>query len=212
MRINRKSFQQKVDAQSWRDCLETARGLARHMEFEASISCCLEYLHRHPIPPGQSNINHIDNNRLKVVFACGGKSARWNNFLDIPKQMVDTGDGIPLIQRTINQLGSVLDNAEFLLVTSKGDRSFMSVKGAETIERHDSKDRPVLIEVLKYAKNNFDSTSNVLWIYGDSYFSDAATVTARKDDAPAAVQAAIVNVAGLRSSSVGGGLIQTTSG
>ena len=39
-----------------------------------------------------------------------------------------------------------------------------------------------------------------------------ATVTARKDDAPAAVQAAIVNVAGLGSCSVGGGLIQTTSG
>jgi hypothetical protein len=40
----------------------------------------------------------------------------------------------------------------------------------------------------------------------------AAAVTASKDDAPAAVQAAIVNVAGLNSSSAGGGLIQTTSG
>jgi len=37
-------------------------------------------------------------------------------------------------------------------------------------------------------------------------------VTASKDDAAAAVQAATVNVAGLGSSSVGGGLIQTTSG
>jgi len=37
-------------------------------------------------------------------------------------------------------------------------------------------------------------------------------VTARKDDAPAAVQAAIVNVAGLNSSPAGDGLIQTTSG
>ena len=40
----------------------------------------------------------------------------------------------------------------------------------------------------------------------------AAPVTAKKDDASAAVQAAIVNVAGLNSSSAGGGLIQTTSG
>jgi hypothetical protein len=39
-----------------------------------------------------------------------------------------------------------------------------------------------------------------------------APVTASKDDAPAAVQAAIHNVAGLGSSSIGGGLIQTTSG
>lgn len=41
---------------------------------------------------------------------------------------------------------------------------------------------------------------------------DPRAVTARKDDAPAAVQAAIVTVAGLGSCSVGGGLIQTTSG
>jgi hypothetical protein len=37
-------------------------------------------------------------------------------------------------------------------------------------------------------------------------------VTARKDDAPAAVQAAMANVAGLGACSGGGGLIQTTSG
>ena len=40
----------------------------------------------------------------------------------------------------------------------------------------------------------------------------AATVTARKDDVPAADQAAITNLAGLMSISGGGGLIQTTSG
>ena len=37
-------------------------------------------------------------------------------------------------------------------------------------------------------------------------------VTARKDDAPAAVQAAMANVIDLDSISGGGGLIQTTSG
>jgi transposase-like protein len=41
---------------------------------------------------------------------------------------------------------------------------------------------------------------------------EAITVTARKDDAPAAIQAAIVNVAELSSVSGGGGLIHTTSG
>ena len=40
----------------------------------------------------------------------------------------------------------------------------------------------------------------------------AGSVTARKDDAPAADQAAMSNVAGWCSISVGGGLIQTTSG
>jgi len=39
-----------------------------------------------------------------------------------------------------------------------------------------------------------------------------ASVTARKVDAPAAVQVAMANVAELSSISGGGGLIQTTSG
>jgi hypothetical protein len=42
--------------------------------------------------------------------------------------------------------------------------------------------------------------------------SVAEAVTASKDDAPAAVQAAMANVAGSSSISAGGGLIQTTSG
>jgi hypothetical protein len=41
---------------------------------------------------------------------------------------------------------------------------------------------------------------------------DVDPVTARKDDATAADQAAITNLAGLASFSGGGGLIQTTSG
>jgi hypothetical protein len=41
---------------------------------------------------------------------------------------------------------------------------------------------------------------------------DILAVAASKDDAPAAVQAANVNVAELVSSSGGGGLIQTTAG
>jgi len=41
---------------------------------------------------------------------------------------------------------------------------------------------------------------------------DARPVAVRKDDAPAAVQAAIANVAGSMAFSGGGGLIQTTPG
>jgi hypothetical protein len=48
--------------------------------------------------------------------------------------------------------------------------------------------------------------------FKQGFLRKSAPVTARKDDAPAAVQAAIVTVAGLGSCSIGGGLIQTTSG
>jgi hypothetical protein len=37
-------------------------------------------------------------------------------------------------------------------------------------------------------------------------------VTARKDAAPASVQAAIIKVAGMESNAAGGGMIQTTYG
>ena len=60
------------------------------------------------------------------------------------------------------------------------------------------------------------SDGKMLLVFGDIFFLSIAmlgvTVTARKDDAPAAVQAAMANVAGMVSMSGGGGLIQTTSG
>jgi hypothetical protein len=48
--------------------------------------------------------------------------------------------------------------------------------------------------------------------FGNRLKGGVRAVTARKDDAPAAVQAAIVKVAGSSSISGGGGLIHTTSG
>jgi len=50
------------------------------------------------------------------------------------------------------------------------------------------------------------------WNGGNPEFLAAAPVTVRKDEAPAATQAAITNVARVMSFSEGGGLIQTTSG
>ncbi len=47
---------------------------------------------------------------------------------------------------------------------------------------------------------------------GEYALREPSAVAARKDDAPAAVQATIANVAGLASFSGVGGLIHTTSG
>jgi hypothetical protein len=54
--------------------------------------------------------------------------------------------------------------------------------------------------------------SAALRLNASSELSVSPAETARKDDAPAAVQAAIVNVAELSAVSGAGGLIQTTSG
>ena len=58
-------------------------------------------------------------------------------------------------------------------------------------------------------------TQRLLWTLGLPAAASAlahGAVTAREDDAPAAIQAAIVNVAALDSISAGCGLIQITSG
>ena len=55
-------------------------------------------------------------------------------------------------------------------------------------------------------------SGNLSWRDIEALFLELGAVTARKDDAPAAGQAAIANVAGMVPFSGGGGLIQTTSG
>jgi hypothetical protein len=50
------------------------------------------------------------------------------------------------------------------------------------------------------------------WMKGANLFITPASVAVRKDDAPAAGQAAITNIAAVTPFSGGGGLIQTTSG
>jgi hypothetical protein len=61
-------------------------------------------------------------------------------------------------------------------------------------------------QVLCFLLESLPSTIDFFCIHSP------CSVTVRKDDAPAAVQAAISNVAGFGSSSAGGGLIHTTSG
>jgi hypothetical protein len=71
----------------------------------------------------------------------------------------------------------------------------------------------VMAGVLPNAEALAMSLRQMLRLYAmEAYAECLRTVTARKDDAPAADQAAMSNVAGWCSISVGGGLIQTTSG
>jgi len=174
MQIKRERLRKTLDAPSWRDCLRTAREHAEIMEFEASVNICLDYLHNYLVPPTRPRNTANSFPNLKIFFACGGNSSRWNNFLALPKQMVDTGDGIPLIQRTINQFSSCFEGGDFYVITRQYDGDFSSVEGAKIIKRYDSIDRPVLREVLEYADKYFACQNDILCIYGDVYFSDGA--------------------------------------
>jgi len=174
VQIKRERLRKTLDAPSWRDCLRTAREHAEIMEFEASVSICLDYLHNYLVPPARSQGKVSDITDLKIFFACGGNPSRWKNFLNIPKQMVDTGDGIPLIQRTINQFSSTFSGADFYLIARQDDSHFSSIEGVEIINRRDSIDRPAAIEIVEYARDFLPDKSDILWIYADVYFSDNA--------------------------------------
>ena len=175
MRIRQKSFDQIQKNLSWHDILRNARQEAEQMQFEASINTCLNYLHKYiPHPthsPSEKLVNSIKTN---IFLACGGTTSRWMNFMNVSKQMVDTGDGTPLIQRTINQFSPYFQNADLYLIANQHDSSFSSIQGAEIIRKRSSADRPAAIEALEYSREALSEESNILLIYGDVYFSDQA--------------------------------------
>jgi len=77
--------------------------------------------------------------------------------------------------------------------------------------------RNISLVILRWAPfrglsdGNLVESSGINLKAGGPVFMSPPSVTASKDDTPAADQAATANVAGLGSNSVGGGLIQTTS-
>jgi len=96
------------------------------------------------------------------------------------------------------------------------------ISGGSVRSPKKNKSKVTWLSLLRHGKQELDMTSmlSAATEYTKRYVMKAtsigniiaATVTASKDDAPAAVQTFIPNVAVLGSSSLGGGLIQATSG
>lgn len=175
MQIRQEVLRQITDAPSWQDCLKTARDHARLMEFEEGVSCCLEYLHSTiaTSPPAIAQAKTFIG--LEVVYVCGGNASRWHNFLGIPKQMVDTGESVPLVQRTINQFQARVAGARFSVLIKEEDHPyFHGIQHAETVYRQESSDRAVGIEMLTHASTHIPASHDVLFVYGDVHFSESA--------------------------------------
>jgi len=100
--------------------------------------------------------------------------------LGIPKQLVDTGDGVPLIQRSINQFRCALPGAEIYLLARHDRNDFLLVTGTEFIRRKDDVHRPILVEILENIINDIRSSRDLLLVYGDVYFSSKAIKKIRK--------------------------------
>jgi len=144
------------------------------MQYEDAVHCCIDFLHKHLTPPPfrKGEISIAEN--LNIIFACGGNASRWENFLGIPKQLIDTGDGLPLVQRSINQFQSALPGAELYLVTRNDTNEFASIKGVTLIPRKDHIERRIMEEVLEHTAKSLPPGRDILLIYGDVYFSSEA--------------------------------------
>lgn len=117
---------------------------------------------------------------MNIFICCAGNSTRWNNYMNIEKQLVDI-DGTPLIVRTINQIIKYLNyNKIYLLVSSTNKNSFLLepiINNCEIIELtpQQTYNVPALYSVQNYLNNNVDNR-DVLLLLGDVYFSDEAFI------------------------------------
>lgn len=165
---------------TWRECLTYSREWANRLEYEKSVECCLQFLHNHLTPPSFQHGQQKIANNLNIIFACGGNASRWDNFLGTPKQLIDAGDGLPLVQRSINQFHSALPGAQLYLLIKHDKNDFESIEGVNFVSRKDDVDRRILEEVLGHTTKSLHSERDILLIYGDVYFSDEAVRKIRK--------------------------------
>jgi hypothetical protein len=171
--ISKQSQPIKFTRSQWRECLELARHQAQALEFVKAVETCLRYLNEHHPEASYKCNEAFTDSDLGIYIACGGEANRWDSFMGIPKQLVDPGDGVPLVQRTVNQLSKALPGKEINVIIRKGDGLYGNIQGASLIHRRDDIDRPTTLEILEHKEGGRDSKTNVLWIYGDAYLSDS---------------------------------------
>ena len=164
---------------TWQNCLGQAQEYARVMEFEKYAECCLSFLSNHSLSPTTViNANVSLSKSLRVIIPCGGKGSRWKRFLNIPKQQINMGDGLPLVQRTINQFRSFMPEIPFqILIRKDANDDFSNIIGTNFLYTLLGEEETVVMEVLENILVNPLMQSDVLLIFGDVYFSESAVET-----------------------------------
>ena len=164
---------------TWQTCRTAAHEHWREMEWEKHVECCLSFLSNHLLLPTKViNASVSLSKSLRVIFPCGGKGSRWKKFLNIPKQQINMGDGLPLIQRTINQFRSYMPDVPFqILIRAETNKDFNNINGTNFLQTLLGEEINVVTEVLENALVNPLTQSDILILYGDVYFSESAVET-----------------------------------
>jgi hypothetical protein len=180
MRTQNISINQVSSSRGWQEIIALANNHANRLQYEEVVECCLEFLHDYLTSPVYKEDKRPIANDLNIIFACGGNASRWENFLGIPKQLVDTGSGLSLVQRTVNQFRVALPGAELYLLTRQEEHEFQSIEDVTFVSRKDNIERRILEEVLGHTSKSLHTDHHILLLYGDVYFSDEAVKKIRK--------------------------------
>lgn len=108
---------------------------------------------------------------MKYIIMADGKGTRWQNYNDIPKHFIEIG-GETLLGRTVRLLNEGDDQAD-VIITSHDPR--YEVPGARRYEPLNN-----VLEIDRFTEELIED--NVCFLYGDTYYSQAAMDTVLKTE------------------------------
>lgn len=107
---------------------------------------------------------------MRVIVTCAGEQTRWANYLGVPKHLAPTGDGEPLLHRTVRQ---ALTISEDVHVTAPLNDPRYEVPGAAV---HPTGPVGKLGE-YESSRAWWSTTGRTVLLLGDVYFTDEAIAT-----------------------------------
>jgi len=109
---------------------------------------------------------------INCIIICAGEATRWNNYLGIPKHLINI-NGETLIERTVRLLYKhrTDDINVSIVVKDIGDPRY-HVEGATTVEANLNKDNVDADKFLS-SEHLWNRDGRTLVIYGDCWLSDA---------------------------------------
>jgi len=95
-----------------------------------------------------------------------GESTRWNNYLGIPKHLIEI-DGEPIIKRAIRLLNENDDGCKVIITSHNTEYEFPGSVRYEPISN--------VLEIDRFTKELV--SDDICFLYGDTYYSEEAIQT-----------------------------------
>jgi hypothetical protein len=115
----------------------------------------------------------------RVILLCAGRGERWDNYLGIPKHLIeiDSGDGRAerLIDRTVRLVRERSDEATTILIASFDPR--YEVPGTMRYEPAHGRERFTDTDKFLSSAELWSADDPTIVLYGDVFFTEAAMET-----------------------------------